>query len=1289
MINQSLLEATEPAVRFNPFPGLRPFQFEESHLFFGRDGQSERLIAKLAAKRFLAVVGTSGSGKSSLVRAGLLPALYSGFMPGAGTAWRIAIMRPGNDPLANLAQALNAPEVFGSDDEANRALQIAITEATLRRGSLGLVEAVRDQQLPATENLLVVADQFEELFRVEQNAQGSEQENDRAAFVKLLLEARQRRDEGPNIYVVLTMRSDYLGDCAQFWDLPEAINESQYLIPRLTREQIREAITGPLFVGGAEATPRLINRLLNDVGDNPDQLPILQHALMRTWDHWRENSFVVPPSGGGGSSAETDRLKAELRTHAPIDLQDYEAIGGMAEALSLHADETLDMVGDERHRLVAERIFKALTEKGPDNREIRRPVELKKLCLISEATEAEVKQVIEAFRAPGRSFLMPPVGTELTAESLIDISHESLMRNWQRLNDWVEDETKSARIYRRLSETAALHLKGEARLWGDPDLQVALDWQLAAQPNPAWAERYDTGYDAAMAFLEKSAAQRTADVAAAERQQREDAERTQRELAAAQALAEAQRQNAEAEKLRAEEQAQAAGKLRRRAWAGGLLALFALLAASLAFASYRSAAAQRTKAEKQQQRAENSEKIANDAKVKAENAAKEAEELKEKAEERQRDAEAAKLAEEMQRKLVSRQNQQLQVSETILAWSLNQSGSLLYVARGLLAQAAMDQNDYIRANEFLEASIPVPGSPTRDDLRSFDWFYRWRQLHDEKATLEGHHSDVMSVSWSPDGRTLASGSFDDTVKLWDVATGQVKATLTGHDGSVGDVSWSPDGRTLASGSSDDTVKLWDVATRQVKATLTGHRSAVLSVSWSPDGRTLASGSFDDTVKLWDVATGQVKATLTGHDSSVHDVSWSPDGRTLASRSGDNTLKLWDVATGQVKATLTGHGRGVSSVSWSPDGRTLASGSEDSTLKLWDVATGQVRATLKGHGDSVHSVSWSPDGRTLASGSRDRTLKLWDVASEQVKAALTGHGRGVSSVSWSPDGRTLASGSFDDTVKLRDVATGQVRATLKGHGNGVSSVSWSPDGRTLASGSGDTTVKLWEVASGHVKATLTGYGGFVLSVSWSPDGRTLASGNQDGTLKLWDVASGQEKATLKGHGDRVTSVSWSPDGRTLASGSWDRTLKLWDVATGQVKATLTGHGSDVYSVSWSPDGRTLASGSRDRTLKLWDVASGQEKAMLISRDFAVLSVSFSPDGRTLASGNQDGTLKLWDVASGQESVTLKGHGGMLQSVSFSPDGRTLASGDVKGELRLWRGATDAEVARQCIRCGRKE
>jgi hypothetical protein len=462
----------------NPFPGLRPFESDEDYLFFGRDGQSTELLRRLSAHRFLAVIGTSGSGKSSLVRAGLLPVLHGGFMKDVGSAWRVTLFRPGNDPTGNLAAALHTPQALGVGD-GDVQTQKAITETTLRRSALGLVDVIRQARLPEGENLLIVVDQFEEIFRFKQGA-NENSGDEAAAFVKLLLEATRQKE--PPIYIVITMRSDFLGDCAQFHDLPEAINKGQYLIPRMTRDQRREAITSPIAVSGATIAPRLVNRLLNDVGDNPDQLPILQHALMRTWQCWA----------------------IENRCDEPIDFHHYEAIGGMAEALSNHADKAYNDLPDERLKEVAKRLFQCLTERTVNGREVRRPATVRDICAVAGAREEEVFAVAENFRREGRSFLMPPSKVPLRAETLIDISHESLIRGWKRLKEWVEEEALSASIYHRLAETAVLHREGKARLWEDPDLQIALTWREKNLPNAVWAERYHPEFKTAMDFLDES-----------------------------------------------------------------------------------------------------------------------------------------------------------------------------------------------------------------------------------------------------------------------------------------------------------------------------------------------------------------------------------------------------------------------------------------------------------------------------------------------------------------------------------------------------------------------------------------------------------------------------------------------------------------------------------------------------------------------------------------------------------------------------------------------------------------
>ena len=477
---------SDSAQAVNPYPGLRPFRADEEHLFFGRDDQVDAMIDKLAQTRLLAVVGTSGSGKSSLVNCGLIPGLYRGQLDRAGSAWRVAVLRPGHQPLRALAEVLCQPAMLGPTQAPPAGFAAAdLMLATLSMSTLGLVDAFQQARLAPRQNLLVVVDQFEELFRYQALGAASpllapamHADEQATAFVKLLL-AAVVQTELP-IWIVLTMRSDFLGECAQFFGLPEAVNHGQYLVPRMTHDERRAAISEPLRVTGTPYDPALISRLVNDVGDNPDQLSILQHALNRTWARWQQ-------SGGSGKLALTH----------------YELAGTLAGALDQHAEQAYAQLQPGRQQAVAEALFRAITDRVTDARGTRRPTRLDLLVNITAASAHELTAVIDVFRDPQRSFLMPPAGTDLQGDSPVDISHESLMRVWARLRGWGEAEAQSAQTYRRLAETAEMHGRGQTVL-RQPELQIYIDWNKREQPNPAWAERYRAGFVATMAFLQRS-----------------------------------------------------------------------------------------------------------------------------------------------------------------------------------------------------------------------------------------------------------------------------------------------------------------------------------------------------------------------------------------------------------------------------------------------------------------------------------------------------------------------------------------------------------------------------------------------------------------------------------------------------------------------------------------------------------------------------------------------------------------------------------------------------------------
>ncbi|KUM93648.1 hypothetical protein AQI88_24840 [Streptomyces cellostaticus] len=536
--------------------------------------------------------------------------------------------------------------------------------------------------------------------------------------------------------------------------------------------------------------------------------------------------------------------------------------------------------------------------------------------------------------------------------------------------------------------------------------------------------------------------------------------------------------------------------------------------------------------------------------------------------------------------------------------------------------------------------------------------------------LLGHADAVNSVAFSSDSHTLATGSSDGTVRVWDTATGTTRTRLTGLSGEVNSVAFSPDGNTIATGSSYS-AWLWDAATGKPRTPLTGHTNTVFSVAFSPDGHTVATASADGTARLWDANTGKPRTQLTGHTDTVFSVAFSPDGHTVATASADGTARLWDANTGKPRIQLTGHTAQVVSVAFSPDGRTLATGGGDGAMQLWDATTGEPRTKVDVLTGTALSVAFSPDGRTLAIAGTNRLTRLWDVTTGAMSGSLIGHTDAVNSVAFSPDGRTLATGSDDKTARLWNVTTGG-DTSLVGHTGLVYSVAFSPDGKTLASSSADETARLWDVTTGKQRLILRGHDDLVLGVAFSPDGHTVATAGADGTARLWDATTGKPRTNPLSDTTPLHSVAFSPDGHTLATGGRDGTVRLWDAATGKPRTKLAGHTDAVFSVAFSPDGHTLATGSVDKTARLWDVTTS--KARTIATPDQVDDVAFSPDGRTLATAIGDYTVRLWDASTRKTRTTLAGRTGRAESVAFSPDGHTLATADFDWTTGLWDVAT---------------
>ncbi len=657
---------------------------------------------------------------------------------------------------------------------------------------------------------------------------------------------------------------------------------------------------------------------------------------------------------------------------------------------------------------------------------------------------------------------------------------------------------------------------------------------------------------------------------------------------------------------------------------------------------------------------------------------------------------------------------------------------IAYSAHMNLGQQAWNESDIAFLQDLLTRYLPTRDS---EDLRCYEWYYWWRMSHGYLRKINVGGRLVTNVAFSADGKTLATGSIDRQLRLWNVDTGQLLATLTGHSNQIYSLKFSPDGKLLASGGKDGKTILWDVQTAQQFKTHQGDSGTVMGIGFAPDGKTLvmastkivrwnfdsgeaqatATGLFngygehwkgtlvgispdcsqvgvgsDSGIIIWDATSGQKISTLRGHTDQVSSVAFSADGKTLVSGSWDRTVKLWDIATGKEKSTLRGHTNHVFDVAFSADSTVIASAGRDLTVRLWDATTGQPLTTFKGHSGAIATLAFSPVGNKLASGGRDYSVALWDTSIRQNQSDILKHDTRILAVAFAPDSRTFASGGgfsngSDGTsvVRLWDVATATEQRKFEQPGS-CKVLAFSPDGKTLATGSTDNNVRLWDLASGELKRTIPapcnpGLTFLIRCLSYSPDGTLLATnGEARGSINVWNTSTGKLQNTLAAEGQDSTSTAFSPDGKLLAAGSLDLAVRVWDVTTGKQVQKLQGHTETVWIAAFSKDGKTLVSAGKDSTVKFWDVATGKLRTSLTGHTDTVTWLAFTADGKTLATTSGDTSVKLWDITTGDLKSTLTGHSDYNYSVAFAPDGKTLASCSLDRTVRLWRAATDAEI-----------
>ncbi len=1208
--DDSLAPVLEDAIC--PYLGLRTFGRAKHPYFFGRNTLIDSMVEKLKYDRFLAIVGPSGSGKSSTALAGLLPQLQKGALHGS-RKWRFyPAMVPGANPQENLARIIYPNRAADQQWISRVAQQNQHDPAYL---------AARIDQAGEQPAVLMI-DQFEEIFTF------CHDNNKRRAFINTLLELIQM--PGKRHTVIVTMRTDLESNIVQWPSLLAFYERAQIRMMAMKASELREAIEKPAEIVGLKFEENLVDELIREVLGKPAALPLLQFTLLKLWEN---------------------------RTHSRVTWEVYRRLGGGRQTLANSADAFYNSLPPE-DKVSVRRIFLRIVNPSAEM-EITRDRVVRAMLYDIGLAQEWVDRILDELIDAGLIRLI--LGTTRD-DDMVGLAHESLIRIWPRLAGWLEEERVRQRRRLRLTTTTEQWKSSgqdESALLRGLLLEEALRYEDLNEIEKTFVEASVEAVHRAEREREAAQKRRLEQAQALVEEQRRRAEESARSarrlswltaalsivfvLAMVAAFVAARngsiaRENAET----ARQNQMAAEQLRVTAESSAATAVFAQNAA-LADAHLRATA--EADALRQQGVAEQNAIAADTARATAVSSAAEAEEARTIAEANAREAEA--------------QNR-LAVSRELAAAAIEQLGSdpelsLLLALEAVNRTYAFDQTVSAEAEDALYRALPAS------------------QL---QLTLSGHTDWVSSIVFSPDGSKLATTSLDNTVKIWDARSGQVLLTLEDHSRAVRTVAFSPDGKRLATAGDDGFIIIWNVDSGLRLAVFKDDNGAIRGLSFSPDNVHLAAANADLTVRIWNTNTRKSLYRLFGHEAPLTDVSFSPDGVYFASSSEDGRVIVWSMETGSPIYPINPDEDNpviVNAIAFSPDGTRLATANEDGVAKVWDYVAGELLLTLSGHANRVLDVAFSPDGTRLATASGDGTAKVWAATTGQAAYALTGHNGGVNGIAFSPNGKRIATASQDGTAKVWNADPSLDALILSGHSAPVRSVVFNADGNLAATSSDDTTTRIWDTETGETIMTFADHNAAVTDVAISPDNIHVATASDDFNARIWNLETGQVQIPLLSHQTPVNSVAFNPDGTLLATSSDDGFARIWETATSQFFLRFE-HSSAVNDAVFSPDGTLLVTAVDSGAIVIWQIATGERLHTLAGHEGPVNQIAFDASGTILITAGSDGTAKLWQVNTGEILRTFSGHTGPVLSAALSPDGLRLATASVDKTAKLWDTAT---------------